>query len=250
MAAVAATALLVGCVGRGRPVQATSDGVASSATPALAASPTPTDRPPVVMFLGDSYATGGGGIRTHRTYATETARLLGWQVIVAGHSGTGLVNGGRPGKDFAVLFEEQLAWRPAPDMLIVSGGHNDWRREPPKVGAAARSLLVRVSSVWPHTQVVVVGPLWGGDPRPEVRAVRDAIEAAATTFGVPFIDPLAERWITGDRRKETGNATRYVLPDGIHPTREGHRYLAARLAAELSELGLAEPRLGEVHQGP
>src|SRR4051794_21896713 len=74
-------------------------------------------RPPVVMFLGDSYTTGRLGQIPELTYAADTARTLGWQVIIGGYRGTGFVAEGSVHKTFLDLFNEQLAWRPAPDLV-------------------------------------------------------------------------------------------------------------------------------------
>src|SRR5699024_5422995 len=87
-------------------------------------------------------------------YAATVARRLDWQVIVGGHSGTGFVEPGRIGKSFIQLFEEQMYWRPAPDMLIVSGGHNDRSHPPSLVQQADEELLYRLERRWPLTQLV------------------------------------------------------------------------------------------------
>ncbi|MBC6460740.1 SGNH/GDSL hydrolase family protein [Actinomadura sp. HBU206391] len=201
-----------------------------------------SDRAPVVMFLGDSYTAGGRESPPTRTYAADTARLLGWQVIVGGRGGTGFATPGSAREPFATLFARQLAWRPAPDMLIVSGGHNDRNRSAIQVGIAARDLLARAKARWPGTHLVLIGPMWGtGTPMPSVLGIRDALEGVAHETGIPFIDPLREQWVTGDRRDGTGNAAHYILPDRVHPTPEGHRYIATRLAGDLKRLGLTRP---------
>jgi lysophospholipase L1-like esterase len=230
-AAVMTLLALAGCAASSIPVQ-----------PA-AVRPLPS-RIPVVMFLGDSYATGAYDIAPESTYASETARLLGWQIIIGGHSGTGFVAPGRVGKTFSRLFDQHLAWRPAPDMLLISGGHNDWAHPPSLAGVAARQLLLRVKRHWPTTKVVMLGPLWGGDAPPEVRAVRDALRGVTRELRLPFIDPIGEHWFTGNHTAGTGNAVRLILPDGTHPTAEGHRYLAARLAEDLRRLDLDQPISG------
>jgi lysophospholipase L1-like esterase len=195
------------------------------------------------MFLGDSYTTGGRGTPSEQTYAADTARDLGWQVIIGGLGGTGFVAAGATDEPFEVLFDRQLAWRPAPDMLIVAGGHNDRRFGPAKVAAAAGSLLGRIHRLWPGIRVVLIGPMWGsGTPDPRALEIRDALGTTARAYGVPFVDPLAGQWITGDRRGETGNAADYIRQDGVHPTAAGHRHLATRLVADLRRLGLARPR--------
>lgn len=198
--------------------------------------------PSVVMFLGDSYTVGDRGVQPETTYASATARLLGWQVVVGGRGGTGFVAKGAGTQAFLSLFESQLGWRPAPDMLIVSGGHNDWRLPAPQVAAAAHLLLERAGQRWPGTRLVLLGPLWGTDAPPQgAVAVRDALKVLAGQLGVPFIDPLGERWITGDRLTGAGNAPRFIKHDRTHPNQAGHRYVATRLAADLKRLGLAHP---------
>ncbi|GAA2572805.1 SGNH/GDSL hydrolase family protein [Actinomadura fulvescens] len=213
---------------------------------------------PVVMVLGDSYTVGERGSRPEATYAPAAARLLGWQVVTAGKAGTGFVaNGTRRqkgghtngsgtarsvGQPFLTLFESQLGWRPAPDLLIISGGHNDRKYPAEQSGQAARELLARAKQRWPGTQVVVIGPIWGNDTPPTTAlAVRDALSAVARELKVPFIDPIAEQWITGNRATGTGNAAGYIQADGVHPTIEGHRYLATRLVNDIKRLGLAHP---------
>jgi lysophospholipase L1-like esterase len=229
VAAVAALLAVAGCGGTARKAGA-------------AASPRRQPvRAPVVMFLGDSYTTGKLGQIPEQTYAAETARTLGWQVIIGGYRATGFVAKGHIGKTFEMLFDEQLSWRPAPDLLIVSGGHNDQLRPPPAVGEAARRLFTTIQQRWPGTRVLLLGPMWGGDPLPEVIPIRDALAGVAQERRIPFIDPLGEHWITGDHDEGTGNAPRYILPDHTHPTPEGARYLADRLIADLRRLKLTKP---------
>ncbi|TDD82196.1 SGNH/GDSL hydrolase family protein [Actinomadura darangshiensis] len=202
----------------------------------------PRGTPAVVMFLGDSYTVGDRGVEPESTYASATARLLGWQVVVGGRSGTGYTVRGRGPHAFLGLFESQLGWRPAPDMLIVSGGHNDWRTPAPRVAAAAHLLLERARQRWPGTHIVLLGPLWGtGTPQPGAIAVRDALKNLAGQLGVPFVDPMGEHWITGDLATGQGNAPRLIKRDRTHPTPAGHLYVATRLAADLKRLGLAHP---------
>ena len=165
-----------------------------------AGSPKPQPvRTPVVMFLGDSYTTGRLGQIPEQTYAAYTARILGWQVIIGGYRGTGYVSKGHIGKTFASLFEEQLAWRPPPGLLIIAGGHNDRRYRPENISAAAQRLFTSIREHWPKTHLLILGPMWGGDPDLEVWTTRDAVESVAKGMDIPFVDPLQERWIIGDR---------------------------------------------------
>ncbi|MER6951733.1 SGNH/GDSL hydrolase family protein [Nonomuraea sp. NPDC000554] len=181
---------------------------------------------PVMMVLGDSFTVGSGPVPPWRTYASEAARLLGWQPVLAGAGGTGYLNEGRAGRTFQRSFEEELAWRPAPDVLVVSGGHNDRRWSALSVSRAAWQLLRDARARWPSTRVVVVGPIWLDDAPAKAYAIRDTLARVAAREGVAFLDPLRERWVTGSRAE-------VMLPDGVHPTFAGHLRLARWLAAEL-----------------
>lgn len=201
-------------------------------------------RAPVVFVLGDSYTMGIYRIKPEETYAADTARTLGWQIIFSGHSGIGFVETGRVGKTFTTFFDEQLAWRPEPDMVVVSGGHNDWKYPPEEVGEAALALLNSIKSRWPKAHLLLMGPLWGGDPPAKPLAIRDALKQSADALTVPFVDPLQEKWITGNVRRGQGNAAEYIRPDGIHPNPEGNAYIADRFVASLRSLGLDHPQRG------
>jgi lysophospholipase L1-like esterase len=211
----------------------------------VAATPAATQpvKAPVVMMLGDSYTAGIPGVPPESTYAGAIARKLGWQVIIAGHAGTGFVSKGSIGMNFGQLYNEQLSWRPAPDMVIVVGGHNDANQKKPLRGLseAATKLLVDIQTRWPGVPLVLVGPMWGGDPIPKALLVRDALAQVAATQKVPFIDPLREMWITGDRTKHTGNANLYIRRDKTHPNAAGNSYFADRLILSLKPLGLDKP---------
>ncbi|MFC0037434.1 SGNH/GDSL hydrolase family protein [Actinomadura rayongensis] len=236
-AALCAALPLTGCSAFGTDVRGGAERAAVSPAPASAA--------PVVMFFGDSYTVGKKGTLPENTYAAATARLLGWQVVLAGRAGTGFVSTGTGTVAFKPLFESQLGWRPAPDLLIISGGHNDARFPPQRVAAAARELLDLAAQRWPGTRRLLIGPLWGnGSPPPDALAVRDALALTAEHAKIPFVDPISEGWITGNHADGTGNAPRYILPDGTHPTVAGGRYVAARLVQDLRRLGLTHPQRG------
>ncbi|MEV1173148.1 SGNH/GDSL hydrolase family protein [Nonomuraea sp. NPDC049784] len=178
---------------------------------------------PVMMFVGDSFTVGSGPVPRWETYASEAARRLGFQSVIAGAGGTGYLNTGRVGRTFQRSFEVELAWRPAPDLLVISGGHNDGRWSPARVGHAAARLLEEVRGRWPHTKIVMVGPIWlAGAPR-RAYDVRDELAKVARREDVTFLDPLRRRW-----------PAEAILPDGVHPTLVGHESLAAWLTGELA----------------
>ncbi len=183
----------------------------------------PPERPAVVMVVGDSFAVGSGPVPAWQTYPALAARTLGWQLITAGAKGIGFVADGKVNRSFQQSFVQELSWRPEPDLVLLSGGHNDRGRSATKVRDAATQLIHRVRQRWPRAKLVVVGPIWLRHPPKAVYRTRDAIARAAWLAGVPFLDPLTEKW-AGDR---------LLLPDGTHPTEAGHRKLAAWLVSTL-----------------
>ncbi|WP_345558391.1 SGNH/GDSL hydrolase family protein [Nonomuraea rosea] len=218
IAPVIAMMALSGCSG----AVAGSTPARSPVTPAVPA----RQVAPVLMFVGDSFTVGSGPVPAWRTYASETGRLLGWQPVIAGAGGTGYLNGGRVGRTFQRSFEVELAWRPQPDVLVLSGGHNDQRWSTVRVGRAAERLVEDVRAHWPGTRIVMVGPIWLDGAPAKAYRVRDALARAAGREGVPFLDPMRERWVTG-------RPSDVMLPDGVHPTAAGHERIAAWLASEL-----------------
>lgn len=183
-------------------------------------------RSPVVMVLGDSFTMGSGPVPRWESYAAQAARTLGWQLVTAGAAGTGFVNPSRVRRTFQQSFEQELSWRPAPDLLIISGGHNDHTADPGRVYGAAKRLLVTVRLRWPQTRIVVIGPIWMGREPRWLPAVRDAVAVAADEEATVFLDPLGRSWGRGA-----------ILPDGVHPTLLGHRRLANWLVTALHEHG-------------
>lgn len=202
-----------------------------SGRPPARAKPTP----PSVYFLGDSYTVGVQATPESQTYASVLARRQGWRTVIAGYPFAGFVHRDKRGRDYADLFRSRLANRPAPNMLVIAGAHNDRTEPARRVRAKAAALLTGVHRHWPRTRLVVVGPMWGGDPPRSALRVRSAVGQAARSRHVPFVDPLGEEWLTGRQSEGTGNAGRYVLPDRTHPNAAGHRYLAARLHADLAK---------------
>lgn len=245
--ALVALAILAALAGCGSPAEskANADAPAAKGRGAAGGGRAPgSAKAPVVMILGDSYTAGLPDVPPEQTFATDAARRLKWQLVIAGHYGSGFVTPGRTQQTFGMLFEEQLAWRPAPDMIVVSGGHNDWPHSYDQVKHAASRLLNTIKRRWPASRLVLMGPLWGGDPPPKALQVRDALQATAGELRVPFIDPLAEQWITGDIRSGIGNAPAYIRRDGTHPNPAGNRYVADRFVTDLRTLGLTRPKLG------
>jgi lysophospholipase L1-like esterase len=199
---------------------------------------------PTAVVVGDSISTVTAPAGPNIAFPLVTARLLGWQVRVDAHPGTGFTTPG--GSDarhpsFAVTVGCVVAAHPR--IVIVALGSDDAERagSARMVRSRATDGLADLHRRLPRARVVVVGPLSSAStPSPELQAVRDAARAAARAANVEFIDPIAERWITGGRTDPgSGNANQMISADGRHLTPAGHAYVGLRLATDLSRLGLA-----------
>jgi lysophospholipase L1-like esterase len=199
---------------------------------------------PTAVVVGDSISTVTAPAGPNIAFPLVTARLLGWQVRVDAHPGTGFTT--PDGQDaqhpsFAATVGCVVAAHPR--IVIVALGSDDADVAAPArmVGLRATDGLADLHRRLPRARVVVVGPLSSGStPSPALRAVRDAVRAAAQAAHVGFIDPIAEGWITGGRTDPgSGNASQMISADGRHLTPAGHAYVGLRLATDLSRLGLA-----------
>ncbi|WP_440082739.1 SGNH/GDSL hydrolase family protein [Streptosporangium sp. LJ11] len=185
------------------------------------------------MIVGDSFTVGSGPVRAWDGYAARVARELGWQLITAGAAGTGFVNPGRVGRTFEDSFVKELSWRPEPNMLIISGGRNDRRIGAARVENAAVHLLELVRRRWPHTRIVLVGPIWMTKAPRWAYDVREAVLLAADRQEVPFLDPFEP---LGPHGRGWGRGA--VLPDGVHPTLAGHVRLSRWMVSALQKYGV------------
>lgn len=199
---------------------------------------------PTAVVVGDSISTVTAPAGPNIAFPLVTARLLGWQVRVDAHPGTGFTTpDGRDARhpSFAATVGCVIAAHPR--IVIVALGSDDAERagSARSVQSRATDGLADLHRRLPRARVVVVGPLSSAStPSPALQAVRDAVRAAAQAANVEFIDPIAEGWITGGRTDpESGNASQMISADGRHLTPAGHAYVGLRLATDLSRLGLA-----------
>lgn len=126
----------------------------------------------------------------------------------------------------------------APDVIVELGGVNDAGAMPALATeqAAVQAWLDAVLTAKPETIVFMTGPIVGGSPAPIHSTIMAAKAAAASTYprNVAFIDNLTDTWVFGSGRQSSpvgdGNRDWITGSDGAHPTSEGHRYLASRIA--------------------
>jgi lysophospholipase L1-like esterase len=195
--------------------------------------------PPEAAILGDSYTSGANASSPRRGYAERLARTMGWtHAEIRGLPGAGYSRPSVSGRKLRPVVRKVVKTRPPIVVLVM--GHNDSRTGPGHVEHAARWTLGILRRKLPDSRIVVVGPIWqSGDPPLRVLITRDAIRAAVREVGgLRWIDPIDERWFTGDRLRHTGNASHFISSDDNHPNDAGHAHIARLLLRDLERIGI------------
>ena len=183
---------------------------------------------PVALFVGASYTAGLGAQPATNGYAYRSAALLGWRAEVDGESGTGYLNPGHRGGSTYVARIRVLAPPLPPSVVVVQSGRNDIGYPLPQLHDAVLATVASVHRRWRHAQLVILGAIPADLPLgPGILGVEATLKQAATQAKVPFVDPIAQDWITA------ANEHQYAGAVPQHPNNSGHAYLASRLAADL-----------------
>ncbi len=215
--------LLVACGGEPKQGRSASSYVAPSG--GLQA-PTPPPGPaavgPRVVFLGDSL-TAGYGLEEAQAFPALVARELG-------EAGTPIqaINAGVSG-DTSAGGLARLSWllKQQPDVLVVELGANDaLRGQPPEATEKnLRQIVERAKGE--GVEVLLLGMLAPPNYGPEFSREFGAIyPRLARQLEVPLVPFL----LTGVAGRPELN-----LPDGMHPTPEGHAIVARTLVPYLRE---------------
>jgi lysophospholipase L1-like esterase len=200
------------------------------AVPSPAPTTTPSAEPVVSLWLGDSYTAGTGAGDLAHGEACQTALALGWVCRVDGQGGTGFVADGHVNsKKFAPLGDRlsATAAKYDPDVVVIDAGRNDSTAPKADVKAAAEAYFERVRQAWPHARLIAVAPYYlGRDDRPLGGWFAPFEKSLVEQYGGTFVDPFAEGWTT---RALTGK-------DKLHPTPQGHAWIAEHLAPDLRQV--------------
>ena len=192
---------------------------APAPTPPLSTAERREDRPTVV-FLGDSL-TAGLGLGEEEAYPALVGEMLAERglpirVVNAGVSGDTSAGG-------LARLDWLLSQRPA--VVFVALGANDGLRGQPVAAIAANLEAIVERSRTAGARVVLAGMKMPPNYGPEYTRDFEALYGAlAQRERLPFLPFLLE-----------GVAADPALnqPDGIHPTAEGQRRIAAAVAARL-----------------
>jgi lysophospholipase L1-like esterase len=200
--------------------------VAETASSPSTASPLPTSSQLRLVVLGDSIASGidSYGGQGANGWPAIVAQKLGLLSLLSAQPGSGYTRDGS-GFAYPARVNDVIAMRPT--ILIVEGSRNDFDEVATRRVAA--EVLGKLHSALPQTKILVIGPLYLDSLDSRTTPVNEAVKAAALSLGLTYIDTLKARWFTG-------SASRFIGGDGIHPTDEGHRYIANLLVPLVTKL--------------
>lgn len=221
VAAVAAT-VFIAVLALNRPAPVTA-----GTTPRPVAAETVAPEIPSVQIIGDSYAGGSAmNTSTETVWASLLGAELGVNETVLGFGGIGYVAKNEAVGDRTFVTETSKVTATA-DVIVFFGSRND-TADYTTLYSAATTAFANATAAAPTSKLLVVGPAWvNANPPAAVITSRDAVRDAATAAGATWIDPLTEGWFT------EGNAA-LIGADGVHPTDQGHAYIAEKLRAPIA----------------
>jgi len=182
-----------------------------------------TQRGPLVVFLGDSLAAG-----LHLPADKAFPAVIQGELARAGVQFR-LVNAGVSG-DTTAGGLSRVAWimKQKPRLVVLELGANDGMRGLPLrlIEDNLRAIIAKIRAGGADGLFLGLRlpPSFGGEYADAFAAL---FERVAQVEQVPFV-PFFHEGVAG--------VPELNLPDGIHPTEEGHRRIAARLAPRLREL--------------
>ena len=180
-----------------------------------------------VAVIGDSYTTGSdlGGLGprgwTARAWRELAAQGTPISADVGAEGGAGYGSQGNRGS----VFEDLTARTVKPDdaLVVFFGSRNDQGVDPAQLSVLACGTFQLARRMAPAAKFLVIGPPWPtADPPAAVVRIRDALRYQAGAAGAVFVDPIAEHWFVG--------RPGLIGVDGVHPTDEGHEYMADMIA--------------------
>ena len=187
---------------------------------------------PRLTIIGDSYVAGSnmGGKGEKNWVDIIRAKIVGndkrLDLTVTGLPGSGYVSQGLTSRSFVNAGADPIQGNS--DVIVVFGSRNDMTLDPAQVGRNAATTYASLKKTSPQAKLIVVGPPWVDESVPdEVLTVRDQVKTAAIKAGAQFIDPLDAGWFTGSKAALIGS-------DNVHPTDEGHAYMASLLAKPIT----------------
>ena len=179
-----------------------------------------------VVVIGDSYTVGSDeGGRGNQGWPTLVWKALDNQDVrvslkVGAEGGAGYVQRGINGGVFGQKIAESVGV--VDDLVVLFGSSNDVDVAPDDLASTVRDDFAKVKQLAPHAKMLVIAPVWPApDLPPQILRVRDILRDQAAQVGATFVDPIAQRWMV--------DTPQLIGADGVHPTDDGHKYLAQKI---------------------
>lgn len=209
-----------------------ADSAEGAAPTAIIPAPLVLPDHPTVLVFGDSWTYGSAATVPTEGYAYQLAGLLDGETIVRGVRGSGYL---KPGLDGPAFGERIAALDPAltPDLIVLQGSINDREQGEPGYREAVTAAWDAMAAKYPDASIVILGPAPHELPVGAGTARIDAdLSELAGARGWWYISPIAQDWITAQNYPDVID----VEIGRKHPSTAGHRYLAEKVAAALTEL--------------
>ena len=186
------------------------------------------DGPVTAIVFGDSYVAGVGASSTNDAFPEKAISQLGWKGLYFARAASGYCTS-HP-VDYLQRLKSLVAG-PAPTVFVLEGGINDVGCDPGVLSAQISASITQIKAVYPHAALILLGPAVPTNyPADQLLPVDQALTAAATAAGVPYISPLTENWFTD------ANRASYMSADGVNPNQAGHAYLTTLLLRDLEQI--------------
>jgi lysophospholipase L1-like esterase len=231
----AAIAVVLGVWRPWVPAPIESPVLASEEVITVAPAPLVLPEHPRVLIFGDSWTYGSAASDPTLGYAYVLSELLDGETTVDGVRGSGYL---KPGLDGPTFGERIAALDPAldPDLVIIQGSINDRASGASGYREAVTAAWDALAATYPDATIVVLGPAPHELPVGGATARIDQdLAALAGGRGWWYISPVQAEWITDQNYL----AVIDVDLGNLHPSTDGHRYLAEKVAAALAELMVA-----------
>ena len=184
------------------------------------------EKKPAIIFFGNSL-TAGYGVDPKDAFAGRIAQRIdsldyNYEVINAGVSGETTASG--------LSRVEWVIKRANLSIFVLELGGNDGLRgiNPEETEKNLKAIINKVRELHPEAKIILSGmmvpPNMGDSYANEFKAIYPKIAAEKNVVMIPFL------------LKDVGGVASLNLPDGIHPTEEGHKIVTETVWTYLKPL--------------
>lgn len=213
----------------------------------------------VINFLGDSITAGVGASCMENRYTDVFARMFGAKVNNYGLSGSRIARqrqntGEAHERDFCMRLPEMDE---RADAVVVFGGTNDFGhgdaplgtmedRDPSTFYGACHFLMSGLMERYCGKPVAILSPLHrieedcpegdGTDRKMDVRATLSQYRGILLEVAAYYALPVLDLYTVSGMQPRHPVSREQLMPDGLHPSDEGHAILARKIGLFLKTL--------------